>query len=114
MMNADANDRTRTSSAPSIAATPTGSRARVGCHIEGIRKIDDEAALLGLVYVLGVLHHAWFVQVEDRGGAQVAVNDPYNRLDDFYRLDVDAGPFQTVEVPGFDGEYVLVMYPGSK
>jgi hypothetical protein len=87
--------------------------ARIDGSIEGIRQIDDEAALLGRVYILGILHHAWFVQVEDRGGEQVAVNDPYGRLEDFYRLDLEVGAFQTVEVPGFPGEYVLVIYPGS-
>ena len=96
-------------------ATTTSSRSSPGldAHIEGIRPIEDEAALFGSVYILGVLHHAWFVQVEGRDGDQVAVNDPYGRLDDFSRLDAGAGPFRTVDVPGFPGEYVLVIYPGS-
>jgi hypothetical protein len=110
MKNADA-DRNSTRSASSNRPSP--SAARVDGCIEGIREIEDEAALLGHVYFLGVLHHAWFVRVEDRDGEQVAFNDPYNRLDDFHRLDADQGPLQTVEVPGFDGEYVLVVYPGG-
>jgi hypothetical protein len=59
------------------------------------------------------MHHAWFVQVEEADGDQVAVNDPYNRLEEFQQLDADAGRFQTVEVPGFSGEYVLVIYPAG-
>jgi hypothetical protein len=107
MENADANARSTSSS------NPSGGAARIAGHVEGIRQIDDEAALLGRVYILGVLHHAWFVQVQYRCGEQVAVNDPYDRLNDFYRLDTEIGAFQTVAVPGFPGEYVLVIYPGS-
>jgi hypothetical protein len=109
MENADAKTRTR-----STPSTPSGGTARIAGHIEGIRQIDDEGALLGRVYILGVLHHAWFVQVQYRRGEQVAVKDPYHRLNDYYRLDAEIGAFQTVEVPGFPGEYVLVIYPGSK
>jgi hypothetical protein len=82
-------------------------------RIEGIRQIEGEAALLGHVYLFGVLHHAWFVQVEECEGDQVAVDDPYNRLDDFQQLDSDAGALRTVEVAGFPGEYVLVIYPAG-
>ena len=107
MENAEANARS------SASSTPSGGAARIAVHIEGIRQIDDEAALLGRVYILGVLHHAWFVQVEYGCGEQVAVNDPHDSLNDFYRLDTEIGAFQTVEVPGFPGDYVLVIYPGS-
>jgi hypothetical protein len=82
-------------------------------NIQGVRPVDGEAALLGHVFVHGVMHHAWFVQVEEADGDQVAVNDPYNRLEEFQQLDADAGRFQTVEVPGFSGQYVLVIYPAG-
>lgn len=85
----------------------------IDLQIESIRRIDGEAALLGHAYILGVLHHAWFVHVEDRDGEQIPVDDPYCRLEDFYRLDADAGPLRTVEVSGFEGDYVVVIYPGS-
>ena len=114
MKDTDADPNT-TRSAPSLTRSDSPPPVwRVDSYIEGIRQIEGEAALLGSVYILGVLHHAWFVRVEDRDGEQVTVDDPYGRLEDFYRLDADAGPFQTVEVPGFEGEYVLVIYPGSK
>lgn len=105
----DTDDRSCTATATSLPK----SSARLDVHIERIRPIEGEAALLGRAYILGVLHHAWFVQVEERDGQQIAVNDPYGRLDDFSRLDADAGPFQTIEVPGFPGEYALVIYPGG-
>jgi hypothetical protein len=82
-------------------------------NIQDVRPVDGEAALLGHVFVHGVMHHAWFVQVEEADGDQVAVNDPYNRLEEFQQLDADAGRFQTVEVPGFSGQYVLVIYPAG-
>jgi hypothetical protein len=93
-----------------LAALFTRPRAK----IQGIRQVEDEAALLGHVYIFGVMHHAWFVEVEERDGDQVAVDDPYDRLEEFQQLDADAGRFQTVEVPGFPGEYVLVIYPAGE
>ena len=81
--------------------------------IESVRPIEGEAALLGTVYILGVLHHAWFVQVVDEDDDQVAVNDPYGRLAEFHELDADRGRMQTVQVPGHPGEYVVVIYPAG-
>jgi len=82
--------------------------------IEGIRQLDGEETLLGHAYILGALHHAWFVKVEDHGSVQIAVNDPHHRLDDFHYLAGDGGPFETIEVPGFQGTYVLVISPGVR
>jgi hypothetical protein len=81
--------------------------------IESVRPIEDEAALLATVYIFGVLHHAWFVEVLEDDGDQVAVDDPHGRLDEFHALDADAGRMQTVQVPGYPGEYVLVIYPAG-
>ena len=85
-----------------------------GVVIEGIRRLDGEATLLGHVYLLGTLHHAWFVQVEERPEGQVAIADPHHRLEDVHYLAGDGGPFETVAVPGFLGEYVLVISPGVR
>ncbi len=82
--------------------------------IETVRPIEGEGALLGTAYILGVLHHAWFVEVvNDDDGDQVAVNDPYGRLEDFQQLDADRGRMQTVQVPGYPGDHVLVIYPAG-
>jgi hypothetical protein len=80
--------------------------------IEDIHPVADEAALLGHLHIAGILHHAWFIQVEDRDGEQVAVNDPFDRLGDLYRIDPD-GAFRAVEIPGMAGEFVLLIYPGK-
>jgi hypothetical protein len=82
--------------------------------IEGVQPIDGEANLLGHVHVLGVLHHAWFVQVRDAAGEQIAVHDPHERLDDLHYVAGDGGPFQTVQLPDFTGEYVLVLAPSVR
>jgi hypothetical protein len=82
--------------------------------IEGVRPVDGEANLLGHVHVLGALHHAWLVQVRDNGGEQVAVHDPHNRLDDLHYLAGDGGPFQTVRLSDFPGEYVLILAPSVR
>jgi hypothetical protein len=81
--------------------------------IESLRPIEEEAALLATVYILGVLHHAWFVQVVDEDGDQVAVNDPCGRLAEFQQLDADRGRMQTIQIPGYPGDYVLVIYPAG-
>jgi hypothetical protein len=83
-------------------------------RIESLRAIEGEASILGTVYVFGVLHHAWFVRVEGQDGDQVAVDDPHGRLEEFQQLDADRGAMQTVDVPGYPGEYVLVIYPAGQ
>lgn len=83
-------------------------------RIEGIRPIEDEAALLGTVYIFDVLHHAWFVRVEEQDGDHVAVDDPHGRLEEFQQLDGDHGAMQTVNVPGYPGEYVVVICPAGQ
>jgi hypothetical protein len=82
-------------------------------RIEGLRAIEGEAALLGTVYIFGVLHHAWFVRVEELDGDQVAVDDPHGRLEEFQQLDEDRGRMRTVSVRGYPGEYVVVIYPAG-
>lgn len=82
--------------------------------VEGVRQVDGEATLLGYAYIFGILHHAWFIQVLSAVGEQVAVDDPYGRLDDLHYLAGDGGPFATLQVPGFPGEYALVIVPAVR
>jgi hypothetical protein len=82
--------------------------------IEGLRPLDGEATLLGQAYVLGVLHHAWLVRVSEHSGMQSPLDDPRGRLDDLHYLAGDGGPFATVEVPGFPGEYALAIVPAVR
>jgi hypothetical protein len=72
---------------------------------------DNEATMLGTLRIYGVNHHVTAIQVtDDDEGYQTAVNDPYGRLDDAYAADAD-GIFQTVEIPGYPGEWVLHITP---
>jgi hypothetical protein len=82
--------------------------------IEGVRKIDGEATLLGHTYILGVLHHAWFIQVDESSGRQLAVGDPCDRLGDLHQFSLDGGPFETIPVDGFPGLYVLAIVPAVR
>ena len=71
---------------------------------------DDEAVLFGTLLLLRTSHHVAAIQVrEDEDGNQVAVKDPYGRLDDAYH--VDNVRFQTVTLPGREGDWVLVVTP---
>jgi hypothetical protein len=88
--------------------------AQLVAPIEGVRQVDGEATLLGHAYILGILHHAWFIKVSSAAGEQVAVNDPHGRFDDLHYLAGDGGPFETLEVPGFPGEYALVIAPAVR
>jgi len=82
--------------------------------IEGVRKLDGEATLLGHTYIVGVLHHAWFIQVDERSGRQCAVNDPCDRLGDLHQFSLDGGPFATIPVDGFPGRYALAIVPAVR
>ncbi len=71
---------------------------------------EEEAVLLGVVDLFGVHHHVMAIQVQDNDqGVQEAVKDPYDRLGD--ACHIDDTRFQTVELPGRDGAWVLVITP---
>ena len=88
--------------------------AHITAAIDGIRRLDGEANLLGHTYILGVLHHVWLVAVVEVDGQQLPVDDPHHRFDDFHYLSGDGGPFETIEVPGFPGSYALVVAPAVR
>ena len=74
----------------------------------------EEAVVRGVTEILGVPHHVYFVEVtkvedEDYGAEQVSVNDPYGRLGDIQRL--NEGRLLTVKVPGYQGDYLTVIFP---
>jgi hypothetical protein len=96
-----------------MEAEHPGGPLMAGMHIENLKKVDGEESLLGQTHVFGVLFHVWFIRVKEDDEVQVGYDDPHNRLDDIYGLDEDGGSFNTVEVPGFEGDYVMVVYPGK-
>jgi hypothetical protein len=77
--------------------------------IGNIRKLDGEETLLGTINILGVEHHIEFIRVEEQGGLQESVNDPHDRFADMQSA--YEGYYQTVHVPGFEGEYVVSVLP---
>jgi hypothetical protein len=71
---------------------------------------DD--VMLGTAEVLGVLYHAQAVRVaEDEHGLQLATLDPCNRFAELCLMDHPDGSYQTVEIPGHAGEYVVWLVP---
>lgn len=82
-------------------------------NIQWLKKLEDEDVLSGVTFVFGVMHHIQFIRVHDVDGVQTGTLDPYSRLDDMYQLYEGGGAFKTVEVPGFEGEYVCCIFPGQ-
>jgi len=94
--------------------------------IEDLRELEP-GALKGTLRVLGVLFHAQFVRVKYAGilgeeteaghGEQKPWNDDPESLCNtwWYQtvVHVDECRFATIEVPGFDGVYVLLIYPSE-
>lgn len=71
---------------------------------------DKEDVLKGTVVIFGTCHHVTLVRVRnDDGCVQVGTRDPYERLEDV--LAGADGCGQTVEVPGFEGEWVVGVDP---
>jgi len=85
-------------------------------NMVSVRQLDDEATLLVHFEWFGRDFHGMFIQVEDvedqvAGGVfQEPVNDPHGRYEAMCVVD-DGGCFETVKVPGFEGDYVLVLTP---
>lgn len=77
------------------------------------RDDDPEAeVLLAPFYMLGAKFHLWAVRVVERGGLQLAVCDPYARLDDLRNADDGAdGFYETVTLDGFPGRWVVWATP---
>lgn len=66
---------------------------------------------LGQTKIAGTLFHVELVRVrEDDDSMQVPFDDT-TRLDDLDAVAQPDGPFDTIEVPGLEGEYVLYLYP---
>lgn len=84
-----------------------------GVAFEGVYQDPTEPGYLnGACQIAGADFHAKFIRVHDVDGVQEAVNDPHGFFEDVWKLNCDA--LQTVNVPGFDGDWVLVIYPFAK
>ena len=81
-------------------------------NVQNIRRLDDEAGLLGTIELFGAAHHVHLIEVEDADGVQRPVHDPYGRYEDLQRL--YEGRYETVAVPGFAGTYVACVVPYAR
>jgi hypothetical protein len=80
--------------------------------LENLRLLEDTTVLKGIVHVFGVLHHVWFIRVVVVDGVQVAVKDPHGYFDQLQAAAIgNSGPFQTVTVPEFPGDFVVLVGP---
>ena len=80
-------------------------------RVEELRRLEGEDVLLGTVALFRTLHHFQAVKVaRDAKGCQVGTRDPHHRFSDVAQVNGD-GALETVELPGFDGEWVLCIYP---
>lgn len=88
-------------------------------RIHSIQPSPNEGEVLaGVCSILGVEHHAKFVRVHEvheedereSGTFQEPISDVYGLYDEIRRIN-DGGRFATVKLPGFEGEYVMVIYP---
>src|SRR5260370_36139334 len=78
--------------------------------LENLTDLRPEGAYLKAVAeVLGVSHHVWFVEVTDEDGMQQPVYDSHTIYEDMQCL--NAGRLCTVQVPGYPGRYVMVLFP---
>lgn len=92
--------------------TETGKEivASFGGLLENLVWLDGEDVLFGCAILFGVRHHVTIVRVEqDETGCQVGTRDPENRLDDVLKGADSSG--YVVELPGFEGEWVINIDP---
>ncbi len=76
-----------------------------------LRKLTDEEVLFGHVELFGSEMNVTFIRVEGGHGEQQApVYDPHCRWDALVEAEPE-GVFSTVEVPGFEGQYVFFVSP---
>jgi hypothetical protein len=78
--------------------------------LKNVTDLRPEAAYpKAVTEVFGVYHHVYFIKVTNEDGMQEAVNDSHGYYQDMQCL--NAGTLCTVEVPGYPGRYVMVLFP---
>ena len=65
---------------------------------------------LGTLNVNGTLFHVQAIRVEEPGGYQEAVDDPYNRMAAVFEAGGE-GYYEPVRIAGLPGKYVVFIYP---
>lgn len=78
-----------------------------------LKKCHQGAYVEGILNILGHDHHVLFIELWCPGGkAQRPVDDPRRLFDQSAELFWDEDKnVQTVEVPGFTGQYAMLVFP---
>lgn len=87
-----------------------------GLRLEHLRPfdLDEEDNLLGSAYIAGAVFHVELISVTKGDGEQEATRDPHGRLADYLDAINPDGGFQTIELQGLPGQWVLIVYPMSR
>jgi len=76
-------------------------------------RFEEEEVIHGLIDLFGRTFHIQFIRVQlDEHNEQIATKDPYGRYDDMLR--VDSISFETIELPGYPGDWVMLIHPGEE
>lgn len=75
--------------------------------------VNTGGTLGGSISLFGVQYIVMAVKVRDEDGKQVAVDDPAGYLDALSEIeaDFDHDGRETCKIPGYDGDWVLVITP---
>lgn len=80
-----------------------------GYRIEGLEK--EDGVVQGRIYVDGQHYHLVAVAVHEIDGLQTPVDDPNEWYHSIGNLNDSA--MTTIKIPGFEGNYVIAIYPGG-
>lgn len=76
------------------------------------RTLDDDNALRATFKLNDVCFHALAIRVHlNEKDEQVAVSDAYEKELEAAFLICGAGPFETAEIDGFEGDYAIILTP---
>lgn len=84
--------------------------------IENIWPADD-GYLLGTMTIMGALHHVAFIRVKyDDNGTQVADAGPLYQemMDKAYEAGGGDGPWVTMQLPVFVGDWICIITPDCR
>ncbi len=83
--------------------------------LDKLRRNGDQDVVFATTEILGASFHVQFVRVQDAGdgGLQEPTNDPEDYYHDMLDADI-GGSFQTVKLPGYDGDWVMMIYPFTR
>lgn len=88
---------------------PIGHLTFHGVHLIDLDANPRAQVLKATAVILGTDFHVIGVRVQDEDGLQRVVCDPLNRSKEIYAL--NEGRLETITLPTFDGEWIIVIHP---